>query len=71
MSISTNSIFARCSKQNRSVSLEQTEGQCRDRNNCSDDACPLAGEFGKDRFGHTLSMLAASIGQGFAKTHGS
>ncbi len=63
MSIAMNSSYAHCSRQARSVSLEQTEGQCRDQHNCSDEACPLEREFGQNRFGHALSLLAASIGQ--------
>jgi hypothetical protein len=70
MSSSINSAHAHCSTQNRAVSLEQTEGQCRDRHSCSDDACPLASEFQKDRFSRTLNMLAASIGQGLSEPHG-
>ena len=50
MSISINPAHARCSKRDTFVSLEQTEGQCRDKHYCSDDACPLEGEFGQNRF---------------------
>ena len=63
VSIAMNPSYAHCSRQARTVSLEQTEGQCRDQHNCSDEACPLEKEFGQNRFGHALSMLAASIGQ--------
>jgi hypothetical protein len=54
---------AHCERQQRHVSLNQTEGQCRDAHNCSDERCPLESEFGGDRFTHTLNLLAASIGQ--------
>lgn len=62
---------AHCPTKDRFVSLEQTEGQCRDRNQCSDDACPLEKEFGQQRFSRALSMLAAGIGEGFAGPAGS
>lgn len=63
----THSAYARCETRDRFVSLEQTEGQCRDKHNCSDEACPLENKFGQERFGRALSMMAASIGQAFAK----
>jgi hypothetical protein len=67
MSISINPAHARCSKRDAFVSLEQTEGQCRDKHYCNDEACPLEGEFGQNRFGRALSLLAASFGQSLEK----
>ena len=64
------SAYARCETRDRYVSLEQTEGQCRDKHNCNDDACPLESKFGKERFSKALSLMAASIGQSFAKPSG-
>jgi hypothetical protein len=70
MSISINPAYARCNKKNCYVSLEQTEGQCREKHACSDDACPLESELGQNRFSTALNMLAANIGQSFAKPTG-
>jgi hypothetical protein len=68
MSISVNPSYCYCDKAKRSVSLEQTEGECRERHGCSgDDPCPLEGELGQNRFRRALEMLAANIGQGWAK----
>lgn len=61
MSSSINSAYAHCDRKNGHVSLEQTEGQCRDKQNCDDAACPLEHEFGHNRFGKALELLAASI----------
>lgn len=66
MSISVNPSFAHCSRKDCFVSTEQTEGKCRERHNCGDEACPLEKEFGQDRFRRALETLSASIGQGFA-----
>jgi hypothetical protein len=63
MSISINPAHAYCETRDQFVSLEQTEGQCRGRHNCSDGACPLEKELGQNRFGRALNMLAASFGQ--------
>ena len=63
MSIAINPAYARCETRGCHVSLEQTEGQCRDRHNCSDDACPLEKQLGQARFGKALDLLAASFGQ--------
>ena len=41
---------AHCPTQSRHVSLDQTEGQCRGRHNCSDAACPLEKQFDRPRF---------------------
>lgn len=61
MSISTNPAYAHCERQDCYVSLEQTEGQCRDKHNCDDTACPHQKEFGQNRFGKALELLAASF----------
>lgn len=54
---------AYCPTHNTHVNLDQTEGQCRERHNCNDDACPLEKEFDRPRFAKALEMMAASIGQ--------
>lgn len=66
MSISINPAYMQCPRIGRGVSLEQTEGQCRERHNCSDDECPLAEELGQNRFNRALGVLATNIGQGWA-----
>ncbi len=63
MSISVNPAHAYCESKDCFVSLEQTEGQCRDRHRCSDAACPLEKELGQNRFNRALNILAASYGQ--------
>lgn len=63
MSISINPAYAYCKNQDWYVSLEQTEGECRDRHNCGDAACPLEAELGKKQFSRALNMLASSFGQ--------
>jgi hypothetical protein len=71
MSISVNPAHCYCKKADRYVSLEQTEGECRDANKCEDNApCPLEGEFGQDRFRRALETLGVMIGQGWAKSLG-
>lgn len=63
--------YAYCEKKHRHVSLEQSEGQCRDRNGCTGhDPCPLEGELGQKRFSRTLEMLAASLGSGWMAGRG-
>jgi hypothetical protein len=54
---------AYCPTHQTHVDLDQTEGQCRDRHNCNDEACPLEKELGQPRFAKALDMMAASIGQ--------
>jgi hypothetical protein len=63
----TMTSHAHCPTRGHAVSLDQTEGQCRDKHNCSDEACPLEHQFGQERFAKSLSMMAASIGQSFVK----
>lgn len=70
MSISVNPVGAYCKKQNCYVSLEQTEGHCRDNHQCADDACPLEAEFGHNRFSRAINSLAQDIGHGFASKLG-
>ena len=64
MSLFAKPESAHCPKEGRSVTLNQTEGQCRDTHRCGDDPCPLECKFDQDRFAATLDMLAASLGQG-------
>ena len=63
MTFSPDRSHAFCTTQSCYVPLNQTEGQCRDRHNCSDEACPLEKQLGRSRFAHALDMMAASIGQ--------
>ena len=53
---------AYCPTQTRHVSLDQTEGQCRERHSCSGDACPLEKNFQPTDFSRALEMMAAAIG---------
>ena len=61
MSISVNPSYCRCSRHNINVSLEQTEGQCREEHNCDDGACPLEGQFGQDNYARALRFLMPSL----------
>lgn len=61
---------AYCCKKDMYVSLDQTEGHCRDLHQCDDSACPLEDEFGQHRFSRTLNALAVSLGDGFARPLG-
>jgi hypothetical protein len=63
MKLSPDKSHAFCGTHACHVSLDQTEGQCRDQHSCNDEACPLEKEFGRPRFGAALEMMAASIGQ--------
>ncbi|MCB1378455.1 MAG: hypothetical protein KDK89_08845 [Alphaproteobacteria bacterium] len=64
MSYSSNPAYSLCPSKGKLVSIDQTEGQCRDSHNCGDGACPLEGDFGKDRFHNALAALSAGIGLG-------
>jgi hypothetical protein len=66
MSISVNPAYRCCEKAKRYVSLEQTEGECRERHNCAEDACPLENEFGQNNFRRALEVLSTNIGMGWA-----
>lgn len=57
MSIPINPAYHYCEKAKRNVSLEQTEGQCRERHNCADGLCPLESEFEKGHFSRALAFL--------------
>ncbi len=50
-----------CERVKRNVSLEQTEGQCRERQNCSNDACPLESKFIQARFPNAFALLTPYI----------
>jgi len=56
-----------CPTKSRPVSVDQTEGQCRDQHRCGDEACPLEKEFGRPRFSRAIEMMAAGIGQVMGK----
>jgi len=70
MRISVNPAAVRCPKQGCYVSLEQTEGECRERHHCSDEACPLAEQLGQNNFARILNVVADDIRDGFAKSLG-
>jgi hypothetical protein len=57
MSITVNPGYHYCEKGKRNVSLEQTEGQCRERHNCGDSPCPVEAEFTPARFPNAFSVL--------------
>jgi hypothetical protein len=50
MSIPINPGYHYCKNIKKNVSLEQTEGQCRERHNCGDGPCPLEFEFKQSHF---------------------
>ena len=66
MSISVNPSYCHCATRGIAVSLEQTEGQCRERHNCGDDPCPLEQEFGQDRYNRALNLLVPNLRSGWA-----
>ena len=57
MSIPINPGYQYCKNAKRNVSLEQTEGQCRERHNCGDGPCPLEFELGQSQFSRALVFL--------------
>jgi hypothetical protein len=57
MSISVNPGYHYCPSAKRNVSVEQTEGQCRERHNCADGACPLEAEFGQSHSSKAYDFL--------------
>jgi hypothetical protein len=56
MNISINPGYHYCKNARRNVSLEQSEGQCRERHNCADGPCPLE-KFKEGRFSKALALL--------------
>ena len=52
---------AHCPTQSRAVSLDQTEGQCRERHNCADGPCPLESEFNEGRFSRAITLLLSGL----------
>ena len=54
MKHSPDGTHAHCATHNCYVSLNQTEGHCRDDHHCNDDVCPLEKELGRPRFGRAL-----------------
>jgi hypothetical protein len=61
MGDSVNPGYRYCARVECNVSLEQTEGQCRSRHNCSDDACPLEPQFVQAKFPSACALLAPFI----------
>ena len=61
MNIPVNPGYHYCEKAKRNVSLEQTEGQCRERHNCGDGPCPLESELGQSRFSRVLAFLVPNF----------
>ncbi len=57
MSVPINPGYHYCKNAERSVSLEQSEGQCRARHNCGDGPCPLETEFKEGQFSKALALL--------------
>jgi len=55
-----------CPHVKNGVSVDQTEGRCRDEHNCGDGACPLESEFAQPKFSKTLGLLAGQIGSVWA-----
>lgn len=61
MSIPINPGYKYCNNAKRNVSLEQTEGQCRERHNCGEGPCPLVSDLGQGRFSKTLAFLMPGL----------
>ena len=61
MSISINPGYHYCEKARRNVSLEQTEGQCREHHNCGDGPCPLESELGQNRFSRAVVFMMPGL----------
>ena len=61
MRISVNPGYHYCPNAKRNVSLEQTEGQCRERHNCADGACPLESEFGQSHSSKAYDLLMPAL----------
>jgi hypothetical protein len=61
VSISVNPSYCRCSRHNINVSLEQTEGECRETHDCGDGDCPLEGQFGQNNYTRALRFLMPTL----------
>jgi len=61
MSLFGKPSYCVCPKLGQNVSLEQSEGQCRELHNCSGDPCPLESELGQLRFACVLQSLASNV----------
>jgi len=61
MSIPINPGYHYCKNAKRNVSLEQTEGQCRERHNCGDGPCPLESKFEQSHFSRALAFLMPAL----------
>lgn len=70
MKLSHDKTHAFCDTHNQYVSLNQTEGHCRDEHHCNDEACPLEKQFGRPRFARALEIMAAGMGQVAGKIAG-
>lgn len=55
------SEYQYCPNLKSGVSVDQTEGRCRDEHNCGDAACPLESEFVRPKFARSLRLLAGQI----------
>lgn len=65
MSIFVNPGYLYCERAKRNISLEQTEGQCRERHNCDGDVCPLESELGQNRFSRAFAHLIPNLRDGW------
>jgi hypothetical protein len=61
MSIPINPGYQNCKNAKRNVSLDQTEGQCRERHNCGDGPCPLASEFKQSHFLRIFALMMPGL----------
>jgi hypothetical protein len=61
MSIPINPGYHYCKNAKRNVSLEQTEGQCRERHNCGDGPCPLESEFKQSHFSRIFALMMPGL----------
>ena len=68
MSTTVNPGYHYCPSTERNVSLEQTEGQCRERHSCADGACPLEAEFAQSNKSKAYDFLMPALLCGGKKT---
>ena len=64
MSIPINPGYHYCKIAKRNVSLEQTEGQCRERYNSGDGSCPLESEFNQSHFMRLFALMMPGLRRG-------
>ena len=61
MNLSSNRPYRFCERAGRNVFLDQSEGACREYNQCSDAACPHESELGQGRFARVFKLLVPAL----------